>query len=155
MDPKLLADALTNFLVPSLPYLITGSQEAVYRARKIVGEEGVQLAKRLWEKLRTAVAVDPRAQGAAEKAAGAPDDTDARAALRLHLRKLLEADPALASELARMVNAAGREAIYQATVYGSGAVAQGSGAVAAGAGGLAVGGDVKGTIVVSRGRHDD
>jgi hypothetical protein len=38
---------------------------------------------------------------------------------------------------------------YQATLSGSGAIAQGKGAVAAGAGGVAVGGDVKGSTIVS------
>jgi len=46
-------------------------------------------------------------RGAAEEAAAEPDDPDAQAALRLQIRKILEADPALAAELARLVETAG------------------------------------------------
>src|SRR5262249_23844430 len=84
--------------------------------------------------------------------AKAPDDGDARAALRLQLRKILEADPELASELARMVDTPGAKTRYQATLRGSGAIAQGPGAVAAGKGGVAVGGKVQGDLSVGRRR---
>ena len=58
-------------------------------------------------------------------------------------------------------NAVRREAdeaihrVYQATLKGSGAIAQGPGAVAAGAGGVAVGGDVQGGVIVTRERRDE
>jgi len=148
MDPKELADALTIMLAPALPFLVTGGQEVVREAGKKLGEEGLELAKKLWGKLRPKVEASPRAQGAAEVVAEAPDEEDARAGLRLQLRKILEADPALASELAALLDAAGARPTYQATVQGSGAIAQGRGAVAAGAGGIAVGRDVKGDLVV-------
>jgi hypothetical protein len=44
---------------------------------------------------------------------------------------------------------------YQATVTGSGAIAQGEGAVAAGAGGIAVGGNVQGGISVGGQKPDE
>jgi hypothetical protein len=44
---------------------------------------------------------------------------------------------------------------YQATLTGSGAIAQGPGAVAAGSSGVAVGGDVKGGVHVSSGKEPD
>jgi hypothetical protein len=148
MDLKVLADAVTMFLAPALPFLVSGGEEAVRRAGKKVGEEGLEMAKKLWEKLRPKVEASPEAQGAAKNVVAEPDEADARAALRLQIRKLLEADPALASELAGLVNAAG--GAHHAVVYGSGAIAQGPGAVAAGAGGFAVGGDVRGDLRVGR-----
>lgn len=150
MDLKVLADAVTMFLAPALPFLVAGGEEAVRRAGKKVGEEGLEMAKKLWEKLRPKVETSPMAKGAAEEVATAPEDADARATLRLQIRKLLEADSDLASELAGLVEAAGGRGSQHAVVYGSGAIAQGPGAVAAGAGGFAVGGDVKGDLRVGR-----
>jgi hypothetical protein len=44
---------------------------------------------------------------------------------------------------------------YQATLTGSGAIAQGPGAVAAGAGGVIVGGDVQGDVHIGRSKGKD
>jgi hypothetical protein len=44
---------------------------------------------------------------------------------------------------------------YQATLTGSGAIAQGPGATAAGAGGVAVGGDVKGDVRIGGKEADE
>jgi hypothetical protein len=148
MDAKLLADAVTIFLAPALPFLVSGGEEAVRRAGKKIGEDGLEIAKKLWEKLRPKVEENPRAQEAAAEAAAQPDDPDVQAALRLQIRKILEADAALAAELDRLVETARRGSSYQATVTGSGAIAQGRGAVSAGAGGVAVGGDVHGDFRV-------
>ena len=150
MDLKLLADALVIALAPVLPHLVTGVTEAVKAAGEKVGEETVELGRTLWAKLRKPVEESPRALGAAEEVAEAPDDDDARAGLRRQLVKILEADPDLVSEVAKLLDSAGRGTSYQATLHGSGAIAQGSGAVAAGAGGVAVGGSVAGDISVGR-----
>ncbi|HEX9945220.1 MAG TPA: hypothetical protein VGG03_24685 [Thermoanaerobaculia bacterium] len=143
MDLKLLADALTTFLAPALPYLVSGGGELVQEAGKKLGEEGVDLLKRLWAKLRPKVEEKPAAAEAVQDVARAPEDTDAQAALRLQLRKILEADSSLASEIAKLLEAAGPKTSYHAEVHGSGAVAQGKGNVAAGAGGTAAGRDVR------------
>jgi hypothetical protein len=159
MDLKLLADALTIALAPVLPHLMAGGTEAVKAAGKKVGEESVELAHKLWSKLRKPVEESPRALGAAAEVAEAPDDDDARAGLRRQLVKILEADPDLASEMARLLESAGRGISYQATLHGSGAIAQGAGAVAAGEGGVAVGGSVTGDVSAGgrtgRGTRDD
>jgi hypothetical protein len=78
------------------------------------------------------------------------------------LEKEMLADPEFAAQLQALLEqyeeaakehaeATGR--VYQATVSGSGAVAQ-DGSVAAGAGGVAVGRDVHGGVHVSRGREE-
>jgi hypothetical protein len=66
------------------------------------------------------------------------------------LVKILEADPDLAAEMAKLLDSAGRGPSYQATLHGSGAIAQGAGAVAAGEGGVAVGGNVGGDVSAGR-----
>jgi hypothetical protein len=158
MDLKLLADALTTFLAPALPFLVTGGEEVVRKAGEKLSEEGLELAKKLWDRLRPKVEASPKAQGAAEEVAEEPGEADARAALRLQLRKILEADPGLAAELAALLDAAGAKAGPQAVVHGSGAIAQGAGAVAAGSGGIAAGRDVTGVggaSAVRGGSQDD
>lgn len=151
MDLKLLADTLTIVLAPALPFLVSGGQEVVRQAGKKLSEEGLELAKKLWGKLWPKVEASPQAKGAAEAVAGAPDEEDARAGLRFQLREILKADPGLASELDALLAAAGPRPTYQATVHGSGAIAQGPGAVAAGAGGTAVGRDVQGDLIIGSG----
>lgn len=148
MDLKLLADALVITLEPVLPYLITGGTEAVKATGKKVGDEAFELGRKLWARLQKPVEESPRALAAAEEVAEALDDADARGGLRRQLLKLLEADPGLASELAKLLDSAGTS--NQAYNHGSGAIAQGPGAVAAGEGGIAVGGSVTGNVSASR-----
>ncbi|HWM91119.1 MAG TPA: hypothetical protein VN493_10155 [Thermoanaerobaculia bacterium] len=154
MDLKLLADALVTTLAPVLPFLIAGGTEAVKAAGEKVGEGTVELGRKLWATLRKPVEENPRALGAAEEVAEAPDDGDARAGLRRQLVKILEADPDLTSEVAKLLDSAGRGTSYQASLQGSGAIAQGPGAVAAGEGGIAVGGSVTGDVSAGRKAND-
>jgi len=148
MDPKLLADAVTNFLAPAMPYLVKGGQEVIGKAGKKIGEDGLEIARKLWGKLQPKVDASPQAKDAATDAAADPEDSDTQATLRRQLRKILEGDPGLTAELTRLIEAAGPKTTYQAAVYGNGAIAQGPGAVAAGQNGLAIGGNVQGDLHV-------
>jgi hypothetical protein len=152
MDLKLLADALVIALAPVLPHLITGGTEAVKAVGKKVGEETFELGQKLWTRLRKPVEESPRALAAAEEVAEVPDDDGARGGLRRQLVKILEADPDLASEVAKLLDSARQGASYQAYLQGSGAIAQGPGAVAAGEGGVAVGGNVTGDVSAGLGK---
>lgn len=150
MDLKLLADTLTIALAPALPFLVSGGEELIRQAGKKLGEEGLELAKKLWGRLWPKIEESPEAQSSARVAAKAPGDEDARAGLRFQLREILAADPELAAELAELLATSGAGASHKAVVLGSGAVAQGAGAVAAGEGGIAVGGDVHGGLSAGR-----
>lgn len=143
MDLKILADALTTFLAPAMPYLVSGGTELVKEAGEAVKEGGLEVAKKLWARLRPKVEEKPAAAEAVQEVAKAPEDPDARAALRLQIRKVLEEDASLAAELAKLVEAAGPRQTWSAELHGSGAIAQGQGNVVAGAGGIAAGRDVK------------
>jgi hypothetical protein len=64
------------------------------------------------------------------------------------LKQVLKADPALADELAGLLNQAETAVSQHLEVHGSGnVVAQGEGAVAAGNGGVAIGGNVSGSVI--------
>src|SRR6185295_13832735 len=142
IDVKLLADTLTTFLAPAMPYLVSGGGELVQEAGKKLGEGAPEILKSLWAKLRPKVEEKPAAAEAAQDVAKSPEDPDSQAALRVQLRKILEADSSLAAEIAKLLEAAGPKTTYQAEMHGSGAIAQGK-SVAAGAGGIAVGRDVR------------
>lgn len=144
MDTKTLSDAITILLAPALPFLVSGGGKIVEEAGKALGENTPEILKSLWAKLRPKVEEKPAAAEAVEDVAKASEDADAQAALRIQLRKILESDPALAAEIAKLVEQAqATQATYHAEVHGSGAVAQGKGSVAAGEGGIAAGGDVR------------
>jgi len=146
MDIPLLADALTMFLAPALPYLLGLGGKAAEEAAKKLGEEGLEKAKALWGRLKPKVeATQPAALETARDVAKKPEDAGAQAALTYQLRKVLETDPDLAREVERLLDDAGALNLYQARLEGSGAIAQGPGAVAAGERGIAVGGDFHGS----------
>jgi CHAT domain len=102
---------LTAFLAPFLPILLKfGSKAAGSSATKAGEITGTQLtevalskAKAIWEKLYPQVAAKASAQEAAEDVAKAPDDADSQAALRVQLKKILEADPDLAMAIAHLL----------------------------------------------------
>src|SRR6185312_8820741 len=142
MDLKLLADTLTAFLAPALPYLVSGGKGLIQEAGKKLGEDAPELLKTLWAKLRPKVEEKPAAVEAVQDAAKAPEDSRIQTGLSIQLQKILEADSTLAAEIAKLLEGASPTTTYQAEVHGSGASAQGK-SVAAGAGGIAAGRDVR------------
>jgi hypothetical protein len=140
----MLAETVTQWLAPAMPFLVSGGGDLIKEAGKALGENAPEILKSLWAKLRPKVEEKPAAAEAVEDVAKAPEDVDAQGALRIQLRKILESDPALAAEIAKLVEQAqSTKAAYHAEVHGSGAIAQGKGSVAAGEGGIAAGGDVR------------
>jgi hypothetical protein len=148
MDPAAIATTVVAFLSP---YLAEGGKAA---------------AKKVGEKLVAAIERRFKGKSAAEEALedvkNDPQDEDFQAVLRVQLKKAMKKDETFAAELATLLKEAeaAAPATYQATVHGSGAIAQGSGAVAAGAGGVAVGGNVGGSVSTGSGNvtgdpHDE
>ncbi len=94
---------LASFLAPFLPSLFSLGTKAAESAAEKFGEDAWEKAKSLWFKLRPKVEAKPLAQGAAQELAQNPEDEDAREALTKQLQKILEADPALAAEITRLL----------------------------------------------------
>jgi len=135
-------------------------------------DKGVELAKEVGPKaLETAkemftVALDrlrrsPDGKFVADKFEESPETY--QKPLEEEIVKAVQADPDFVAQLKALLaqyeeaareHAAESGTSYQATVIGSGAIAQGEGAVAAGAGGIAVGGDVRGGIRIP-GRREE
>ena len=103
-DPATLAAAAVALLSP---YLVAGATEAAKTVGKEAATGGLQVLGWLRSKLTGAGAA------ALAEAEQAPQDTDAQAALRLQVRKLLEGDAALATELAALLAAVPKAARQQ------------------------------------------
>lgn len=106
LDLVVLVKETVTFLAPFLPYLLKAGEGAAEEAGKKLGEKAGggawDKAKALWAKLRPSAEVKPAAQEAVQGVAAAPEDEDARAALRVQLKKLLAEDESLAREVSEM-----------------------------------------------------
>lgn len=145
VDLTNLSGSLLGVLGPTLPYLLEIGGATWDKAKEALGDKAVELAQAAWGKLRGKVEEKPAAREAAQDLAERPGDARAEGAFSLQLEKILAAEPTLAAELARLLEAAGERTWNQAYVQGDGAIAQ-NGGVAAGKGGVAVGGDLHGGV---------
>ena len=137
MDIVTTANDAVLLLTPVLPYLVAKTGDvAAKEAIKKVGKKTWGFARGLWDKLRPAVEANPAARVAVEDLVAEPDNEDCRGALRVRLKKLLEADEALADEVGRLIEEGRRAGVI---------------VVASGKGSVAAGGDVSGTIVTGDG----
>ena len=91
--------AVGALLAPALPYLLKSAEHAASQAASAIGEQTWKYAQRLWDKLAPRLGERPGAREAAEDVAADPADEDARQVLAYQLRKLLERDEALATEI--------------------------------------------------------
>lgn len=120
MDTAALANQLTLFLTPFLPYLIKAGEKAFEKAGEQVGtklvpdlgKEAWERAQAVWAKLRPKVESRPALQEATQDVANKPDE-DATASLRLQLKKLLADDAPLAGELSQLIGEAGPDQVVQ------------------------------------------
>ena len=104
MDVASVVAESVGILAPVLPYLVSKTGDvAAGEGIKKVGKEAWGVAHRLWERLRGAVEANPAAREAVEDLVARPDDEDYRAALRVQLKNLLEADQLLGDEVARLI----------------------------------------------------
>jgi hypothetical protein len=127
MDIPELANALTLYLAPFLPYLLKAGEKAAEEAGKKLGEESWNKAKSLWSKLRPKVEAKSSALEAAQDVGESPSDEDALASLHQQVKKLLNIDPSLADELSALLVT--NDASIQVIVSGKGGVGVGGDAV--------------------------
>jgi hypothetical protein len=113
---------LVQLLAPFLSQLLAGAGEQVQE----IGGEAVQAvckhAKKVWDRLRPAVEAKEGAKEAATDVAAQPDDGDLQTALKVQLKKLLEADAAMASDLASLLEDAHRDGVDQRSIKVAGDV---------------------------------
>lgn len=141
MDLSILVTTVVTFLAPYLPYLTKAGEGAAGEAGKKFGAAAWDKARALWGKLRPRVEDKPAAQAAVQDAAQNPQDEDARAVLRLQVKKMLAEDAGLAQEIAEMVKAGAQAGVIT---------------IASGERAVALGGDIVGsTVTISTGDKGD
>lgn len=110
LDTSALAKMVTSLLVPAIPYLIKGGEQAWEEASKKMGTDTWEWAKAIWTKLVSRSKSKPEKTmeivKAATEVANAPADEDAQAALRLQIKKLLTDDLQLGLEIEKALNLA-------------------------------------------------
>ncbi|MDJ0734843.1 MAG: CHAT domain-containing protein [Nostocaceae cyanobacterium] len=121
---------LVKFLAPCLPFLLNVGNKAVEGASQKLGEDVWRKATVVWSKLQPKVEAKAAALEAAKDVANEPEDEDAIAALRLQLKKLLNSDSTLASEIARVFESEKQttSSISNVTASGERAIALGDNA---------------------------
>jgi len=106
MDIPLLAQSLTTYIVPLLPYLLKAGESAAGETGKKLAGEAWDGVKTLWAKLWPKVEARSGALEATNDAAQAPDNADFQAAFRVQINKLLNEDQAFAAEIAKLLDQA-------------------------------------------------
>jgi hypothetical protein len=136
MDPNFveLAQKISAFLLPLLPYLLKVGDKAAEEVGKKIGGEAWDKAKALWDKLRRKKNVEQVAQ----TAAALPDNQALREALREEIARALQEDSALREEIARLWGEA-ETAGVTVTAIGDRSVA--------------IGGNVSGSVIITGDRN--
>jgi hypothetical protein len=140
MDVTALSTEIVQLLAPFLPFLAGLGRETAERAGSELGAEAWEHAKALWERIGGRLQERPAALQAVNDTAETPDDGDARAALRLQVRRLLADDAELAGQLRQLLE-------QRPAPTGSSVVA------ASGHRSIAVGGDVSDSRLVTGDRE--
>lgn len=94
---------IVKFLAPCLPFLLNAGGKVAEGAAQKLGEDVWNKAKAVWGKLQPKVEAKEAAKEAATDVAQSPDDEDLQASLRVQLKKILDADTALAEEIAKIL----------------------------------------------------
>ncbi len=140
IEIAVLAQAVTTFLLPALPYLVKAGEAAAQETGKKLLGGAWDATKSLWDKLKPKVEAKAEALSAVKDVAQDPKDADLQAAFRVQIKKLLSEDEAFATEIEQLLNNA-------KAISGS--------QVSATDGGIAFGDNAKDNIAVTGGIHGD
>ncbi len=113
LDLLKLATDTATFLAPALPLLYGFTKEAAKGAAGKLGETVIEKADALLTKLKAKFSSRPALEEAVKDVAKLPDDADSQAALRVQLRKLLEAEPDFAGELHQIISTVNTTTVTQ------------------------------------------
>lgn len=117
MDPTTIATLATNVVAVLAPYLAKAGEEFA----KEIGKAASNKIGALYQALKARFQDQPTASEALADVEAAPDDEDARSALRLQLKKQMLADPGFAETLRQLLDEIGHDkqaATFLTLVYG-------------------------------------
>jgi hypothetical protein len=140
IDVALLTTSAWTLLQPYLPILAT----------KAVEEIGTQVPKavaQVWGAIRKKFDTKAIAKEALDDLQKKPQDPDTQASFRQQLKKAMAEDESFATDLSKLLEAAGDT--YKASLTGDGAIAQGTGARAVGKRGVMIDGSVSDSNIVT------
>jgi hypothetical protein len=128
-----LAGQVVAAVAPFLPYLSRAGESVLSRGGDELDAHAWDLAQKLWQRLVPHVQERPSTSEAVQEVVQSPGDDDARAALRVQLRSLLNQQPDLAQQLSAIL-----EQAHQPTQQ----------SVTATHGSIAIGGNVSGSQMI-------
>ncbi len=99
MDTITAAQSITEILIHLLPYWLNQDNDTMLHMRKHLDRFSWTAIEKIWEILQDKADADIVLKSAMEDVASNPTDSDAQAALRLQIKKLLQRDPAIVSKL--------------------------------------------------------
>jgi hypothetical protein len=135
MDPNTLVGPLTAVLAPAIPYLVSKAGDvAASEAIKKLGKAAWEAAGKVWARLWPKIEGTGGPRQALDVLAATPADADAQGALRMHLKQVLAQDPALAGDIAALLDEARRAGVAVAAI---------------GERSVGIGGDASGATIVS------
>jgi hypothetical protein len=117
MDPTTIGALASSVVAVLAPYLAKAGEEFA----KEVGKTASSKMGDLYQAVKARLHGHPAAAEALADVEATPDDEDAQAALRLQLKKQMEADGAFADTLRRLLEEIGRDeqtATFLTQVYG-------------------------------------
>jgi hypothetical protein len=98
-DPTTTAKVFVDFLMPALPFLVKIGEDVASDAVKKIGHDAWNKAVFLWSKLQSKMIDNASLRQSVEDAADNLTDSDAQAALRLQIKKLLTSDSQFLAEI--------------------------------------------------------
>jgi hypothetical protein len=117
MDVNTLVAPVVAVLAPAVPYLLGKVRDvAATEAIKKLGKTTWDAAGKVWARLWPKIEAKEGPRQAVEVLATTPDDADAQAALRMHIKKMLAEEPSLAEELAQLLDKAHRAGVTVAAI---------------------------------------
>jgi long-subunit acyl-CoA synthetase (AMP-forming) len=140
IDIAALATSVWTMIQPHLPSLATTvTGEISKKVPEAVGK--------VWDAIKKKFEAKPAAKEALEDVVKTPDNQIAQEVFQLQLKKAMTEDESFASDLSKLLEAAGGS--YKATLTGGGAIAQGTGAKAVGERGVMIEGGMQGGNIVT------
>lgn len=109
---------LTTFLAPFLPFLSNLGAKAAEEAAKKFGTDGWEKAKAIWSKLAPKVEEKEEAKVAVEQVIAKPESAARQAVWREELETLLNDNPDLAAELAKIMESAPASSVTNIELQG-------------------------------------
>ncbi len=118
LETPLLAQMVTSLIVPAIPYLLKGGEQAWTEASKKIGTDTWEWAKTIWTNLVSYSKSKSNGEEtvkevlkAAQELADNPADPDAEVVLRVQIKKLLASDPELSLEIEKALNEAEKSGV--------------------------------------------